>query len=74
MRDDWDEALMLIGSIMRALDSGIRHTSLDGRELTTALDVVEALLEDGSILLGNDGERPPRMLNITQAGRAALLS
>lgn len=46
-----ENALLLIESVQSALRNGVRHFAKDGRQLTTAFDVISALTEDGEVTL-----------------------
>lgn len=51
-RSDDEKALLLLAEIETALRCGTKHYRLsDHRELDTVADIVDALLEDGGVIL-----------------------
>lgn len=56
---DVEDALLLIASISKSLAAGTPHYDMSGRQLTTAREVIEALLRDGSIEFGDEGRHVP---------------
>jgi hypothetical protein len=56
MPDTEAKARLLIEIVSASLAKGIKHTRLDGTPLTTVKEVVEALLEDGEIIIDADPE------------------
>ena len=62
-------ALRFIASTRAALKNGVRHVALDGRLLTTALEITEALQRDGRVEL----DETARVERTTVAAELALV-
>jgi hypothetical protein len=45
-------ALLMFASIRSALANGVEHRAKDGRLLRTEREILQALLDDGEILIG----------------------
>lgn len=46
-----EDAVELLHAVVTALDAGILHFDMDGKALTTPLEVLEALNRDGQVTL-----------------------
>lgn len=59
MRDIYSDpdTLFVVGVISEAMQRGVRHFKLDGTPLGRLNDVIDALAEDGEILMDADGSR-----------------
>lgn len=53
--DGIENALLLIRSVRTALDRGVKHYRVSGRELNTEKEIIEALAADGQICLEQPG-------------------
>ena len=64
-----ENALRCIAYTRAALKNGVRHVALDGRLLTTALEIAEALQRDGRVEL----DETARVERTTVAAELALV-